>query len=112
MMDLDQCPDLNYYYYSKKTTPDGVVFYTYIGLRFWYITGQKYNEYLEATHDTVRALIKSHKWGYVKNLKNLMCAALSHNFHISYYDGVYVWKNRLKKDELDWLSLVNEVASK
>ncbi len=114
MMDLDLLPDLNYYYHSKKLTPDGIEFYTYIGLRFWYITQKRYPELLTMTSDQVRAFIKRVHWCYVEDLKQYLREALCFNLGdaLSSYSGTrYHWNNRVRKDEIEWVNTINELLN-
>lgn len=114
MMDLDLLPDLNYYYHSKKQTSDGTEFYTYVGLRFWYITQQKFPDLLVMTADQVRAFSKRIHWCYIEDLKQRLQEALCFNLGeaLSSYSGTrYHWNNRVRKDEIDWVNTVNQLLS-
>ena len=56
----------------KRTHEDNLPFYTWLGLRMWYITGRKREEYLTARSEAEVRSIKGNEWQYVPDLNELL----------------------------------------
>lgn len=63
----------------KYTHEDQKAFYTWYGLRLWYITGRRHDALLDARTVAEAKAVNVGEWLYVADLESLLLADLDHN---------------------------------